>query len=60
MGGLAAPRVPDGAEDRPLIVPPGTADPAIVAPAKRSGNSIGDTPVHQNPFEAAMMPPAPP
>ncbi|WP_346535575.1 hypothetical protein [Micromonospora sp. DPT] len=38
MSDLDAPPVPDGAKDRPLVVPPDTAYPEVVAPAKRSGS----------------------
>ena len=46
--------VPDGAEDRPLVVPPNPSDVDVAASAKRAGGSSrGDCAVHQDQLEPA-------
>ena len=45
--------VPDGAEDRVLVVPPNTADLSVVVPAECAGSGSGDSTVHQDQLEAA-------
>ena len=52
MGDLHAPSVPDGAEDRLLVVPPHPADLKVVVPAERAPRGGGDTAVHQDQLKA--------
>lgn len=53
MGDLDAPGVPDGAEDRLLVVPPDSADLKVVIAAESTGCGPGDTPIHQDQLESA-------
>jgi hypothetical protein len=50
---LDAPGVPDGAEDRLLVVPANPANLDVVVPTERAGSSRGDPTVHQDQLEPA-------
>jgi hypothetical protein len=53
VGDLSAPGVPDGAEDRLLVVPPHPAHFEVVVPTERAGISRGDPAFHQDQLEPA-------
>ncbi len=53
VGDLHAPGVPDGAEDRLLVVPPHPTHFEVVVPTERAGSSRGDPTVHQDQLEPA-------
>ena len=53
MSDLDAPGVPDGAEDRLLVVPANPANLDVVVPTERAGSSRGDPTVHEDQLEPA-------
>lgn len=52
MGDLNTPGVPDGTEDRLLVVPSHPADFEVVMPAKPAPRGGRDTPVHHDQLQA--------
>lgn len=51
VGDLDAPGMPDGTEDRLLVVPPDSAHLEVVVPAERAGGGRGHPAVHEYEFE---------
>jgi hypothetical protein len=54
---LDAPRVPDGAEDRLLVVPPDPANLKVLVPAEIPRGGRGDPAVHQDELEPTRLAP---
>ena len=56
VGDLDAPREPDRAEHRLLIVPPDPAHLEVMVPAERAGSGRGDPTIHQDQLKAPGNP----